>query len=58
MTDWMDSSEVTTKSLEKVNRGILRVIEEIKDEIDVAKKVVKALGYLDDAINIATKLLA
>lgn len=58
MTDWMGSLEVTTKSLEKVNKDILRVIDEIKDEIDAAKKVVKALGYLDDAINIATKLLA
>jgi hypothetical protein len=58
MTDWMGSSEVTTKSLETMNQDILAVIEEIKDEIDVAKKVVKALGYLDDAINIATKLLA
>lgn len=58
MTDWMGSSKVTIKSLETLNEEILTVIEEIKDEIDVAKKVVKALGYLDDAINIATKLLA
>jgi hypothetical protein len=58
MNGWIGSAEQETRRLREVNAGIRGVIEEIKHEIDVAKSVAKALGYLDDAIRIAMKLMA
>ena len=50
MEEWMGSSAVTGSTLKTINRNLQKIIKDIKNDINVAKNVIKAFGYLDDAI--------
>jgi hypothetical protein len=57
MEEWLGTAAEIEGKMEIVNTGLEAVIQDIKEDIEIAKNVVKALGYLDDAIGIAVKLL-
>lgn len=59
MRGWVDNTTAgAEEELKKVNRKIQDTIRKIKKEIEIAKNIVKATGYLDEAIKIAFDLLA
>ncbi len=58
MQDWIDdTSSGVVEELKNINRKIQDTIRDIKKDIKIAKNVVKALGYLDEAIKFAIDLL-
>ena len=58
MQDWIDdTASGVVEELKKINRKIQDTIRDVKKDIELAKNVVKALGYLDEAIKFATNLL-
>ena len=58
MQDWIGSARLTIESINKTNENLQKTIRDIKRDVEVAKNIVKAIGYLDDAIMIAANLLA
>jgi DNA integrity scanning protein DisA with diadenylate cyclase activity len=58
MQDWIDETDSgVVDGLTKVNSKIQDTIRDVKKDIELAKNVVKALGYLDEAIKFASNLL-
>lgn len=58
MKDWIGSAKATIESTRKTNQNLQKAIRDIKKDVEVAKNIVKAVGYLDEAIVIAVNLLA
>ena len=58
MKDWIGSANSTIESIKKTNQNLQKTIRDIKKDVETAKNIVKALGYLDDAIMIAANLLS
>lgn len=58
MTDWIGSAKTTIESTRKTNQNLQKAIRDIKKDVEVAKNIAKAVGYLDEAIKIAVNLLA
>jgi DNA integrity scanning protein DisA with diadenylate cyclase activity len=58
MQDWIGSAKLTIESIKKTNENLQKTIRDIKKDVEVAKNIVKAIGYLDDVIMIAANLLA
>jgi hypothetical protein len=58
MDEWLGQAELVGHDLRLANTNLQRRIKDIKDKINVAENVVKALGYIDDVIRIAKKLVA
>jgi hypothetical protein len=57
MKEWLGTVAEIEGNLQNINAGLKAVIQDIKGDIEIAQNVVKAVGYIDDAIGIATKLL-
>ncbi len=57
MKEWIGSAEPLIQKIKKTNAGLQKAIRDIKKDVETAKNVVKALGYLDEAVKIATDLL-
>ena len=58
MKDWIGSAKATVESTRKTNKNLQKTIRDIKNDVNVTKNIVKAVGYLDEAIMIAVSLLA
>jgi hypothetical protein len=58
MQDWIGSANLTIEAIKKTNKNLQKTIRDIKKDVEVAKNIVKAIGYLDDAIKIAATLSA
>lgn len=58
MRDWIDdTASGVVVELQKINTKIQNTIRDIKKDTEIAKNVVKVLGYLDEAIKFAISLL-
>lgn len=57
MKDWVGSAKETIESIKKTNKKLQDAIRDIKKDVEVAKNIVKAVGFLDEAIVIAVNLL-
>ena len=57
MKEWLGTVAEIEGNLQNINAGLKAVIQNIKGDIEIAQNVVKAVGFIDDAIGIATKLL-
>jgi hypothetical protein len=57
MKEWLGTVAEIEGNLQNINAGLKAVIQDIKGDIEIVQNVVKAVGYIDDAIGIATKLL-
>jgi uncharacterized protein with PhoU and TrkA domain len=58
MKNWIGSAKSAIESTRKTNQNLQKTIRDIKKDVEVAKNIVKAVGYLDEAIVIAVNLLA
>jgi seryl-tRNA synthetase len=57
MIEWLMNAQETTINIKKINTNIERSITQIKKKKKEAENIVKAIGFIDDVINIASKLL-
>jgi len=57
MKDWLGNADTLIDEVKSINSNLQSSIRDIKHEIKMGEKVVKAIGYLDQAIDIAKKLL-
>lgn len=55
--DWMGEAAQLKASVDNGNQGLNECIAYIEKDIDTAQYIVKALGYVDDVINLAGDLL-
>lgn len=53
---WLAEAKPILKKLAKAAGGIQASINDIADTIKKQEKIVKAIGYIDDAVKIAAKL--
>jgi membrane-bound lytic murein transglycosylase len=56
--DWNQATAAKMTKLKSINSELQQEIAAIKRVIDHAERVVKAIGYVDDVIEIASGLLA
>ncbi len=57
MEDWLGSAAALQAELKKTNAKLQDAIREIQREAEATRNITKALGYLDEAIQIGIKLL-
>ena len=55
--NWMGDAAQLKRRVDSSNQGLNRCIADIEKDINVAQKIVEALGYVDDVINLAGDLL-
>jgi hypothetical protein len=55
--DWIGDATAVKAGLKSANDGLNDCIKQIQQSIDTAQAIVKGLGYIDQAITIASKLL-
>jgi hypothetical protein len=58
MEEWLAAADRVIKKLTAINAKLETTIADIKRKIDVAQNVVKVVGFLDDAVGIAKKIIA
>lgn len=58
MGTWLDQAATILQKIEQANASLESSIQEIQDEVEVAENVVKAIGYIDDAVVVASKIAA
>jgi hypothetical protein len=58
MDDWVATADPLVSRVRKGSAQVQAAINDIKQKVDVAQNVVKALGALDDAIAVAKTALA
>jgi len=54
---WLADSVNMAASLKNANDDLKSRIDDIKKDIDTAENIVKAVGFIDDAVEIAARLL-
>ena len=57
MEEWIGTANTRIESIRKTNNDLQKTIRDIKKGAETAKNILKALGYLDEAIKTAVKLL-
>ena len=55
--NWNGDATQLKRSVESGNQGLSRCIADIERDVDIAQKMVEALGYVDDVIDLAGDLL-
>ena len=55
--NWMGDAAQLKKSVDSGNQGLNRCIADIEGDVNVAQKIVEALDYVDEVINLAGDLL-
>jgi hypothetical protein len=58
MENWSGNAKALITATKDTNKRLQASIRDIKNKIKIGENLVKALGYLDDAIKVAKKLLA
>jgi hypothetical protein len=56
MEAWLMSAAEVEADLNNANTSLQKAIRDIKGKAETAKNVVKAIGFIDDAVSIAGKL--
>jgi len=55
--NWIGNAAQLKKSVDSGNQGLNGCIADIEKDINIAKRIVEALGYVDDVIKLAEGLL-
>jgi hypothetical protein len=55
---WRGQADALLKDMKKRNASLQAAIRDIKKKIKIAENVVKAVGFVDDAVEVAAKALA
>jgi hypothetical protein len=58
MDEWTGRADTAIKGLTAANTKLEAAVADIKKQIKIAQNVVKVVGFLDDAVAIAKKVLA
>lgn len=58
MQNWLLDAQDVAKEIKKANTNLQRAITSVKNRKKEAESIVKALGFVDDVLSIATSLLA
>lgn len=58
MEEWIGRADTAIKGLTAANTKLEAAVADIKKQIQIAQNVVKVVGFLDDAVAIAKKVLA
>ena len=58
MVDWLSEAATILQEINQANNSLQSSIQEIQDGVRTAQNVVKAIGYIDDAVAIAAKVAA
>jgi hypothetical protein len=56
--DWIGDAVTVKAGMQKATDGANACVKQIQQSINTAQAIVKALGYVDQAIAVASKLLA
>jgi hypothetical protein len=54
--DWIGDAAAVKKNMQAATDNVNQSVKDIQSNVNTAQNIVKALGYLDQAIAIATKL--
>jgi hypothetical protein len=57
MGDWVVDAEIIIKEVKSTNRKIQRTINDIQNDLNVAKNVVKIVGFIDEIVTIVGAIL-
>ena len=57
MEEWMGNAAQVEADLKTNNEKLQKSIRDIKNKVRTAKNIVKAIGFIDDAVSIAGKLV-
>lgn len=52
MSDWVGDAELIIKDVKSTNRKVQRSINDIQNDVNVAKNVVKIVGFIDEIVEI------
>ena len=52
MSDWVLDAEIIIKDVKSTNKKIQRSINDIQNDVNVAKNVVKIVGFIDEIVEI------
>ena len=58
MEEWIGHADQAIKGLTVANTKLEAAVADIKKQIDVAQNVINVVGFLDDAVAIAKKVMA
>lgn len=56
MEEWSGQSKEIIAEIVKANSSLKAAINDIKRDLEIAENVVKAIGYIDDAVAIAAEI--
>ncbi|MGD0073091.1 MAG: hypothetical protein ABSD31_01975 [Candidatus Binataceae bacterium] len=54
--DWIGDAATVKKNMQAATRNVNQSVKNIQSNVNTAQNIVKALGYLDQAVAIAAKL--
>ena len=57
MDEWMGTAKTVRERMKNINSGPQATIRDIKNKKRLAENVVKAIGFIDDAVGIAANVL-
>lgn len=57
LDDWLSKVGNLKTEIERINADIQTAIDEINDNVDTARKIVKLSGYIDDTVKIAANVM-
>ena len=55
--DWMGDAQKLKGKLDESNKAVDKAVKDIEQKIQTAENIVKAIGYIDDVIEIAADLV-
>ena len=58
LQSWIGVASVLKAQLDKSNKAVKAAVKEIEKNVKTAENIVKAIGYIDDAIKVAADLVA
>ena len=58
ISEWLASSVDVVENIKNSNANLQRAINKISRGVDTAQNIVKAIGFIDEAVAIAAKLAA
>ncbi len=56
LNNWLSKVDGFRANMGKINNEVEEAVDDIKDDVETSKKVVKLIGYVDDAVELAAKV--
>ena len=52
MSDWLEDAEIIIKNVKSTNKKLQRSINDIQNDVNIAKNIVKIVGFIDEIVEI------